>query len=86
MKTQKTPCVLLLELVEQRIEQLDAFNRRDAHDLDVLMHCREKLKVAARTAVGDDGDGYLATVSSDICALGHPDIVQAALATHFDVV
>ena len=86
MKTQKTPCVLLLELVEQRIEQMDAFNRRDAHDLDVLMHCREKLKVVAHTVGSDDGDGYIATVSSDICALGHPDLVQEALATHFDVV
>lgn len=86
MKTEKTPCTMLLELVEQRIEQMDAFSHQDEHDLDVLMHCREKLKLATNSGGTEDDEAALDAVSSDILAIGHKDLVQAAFAPNFDVV
>ena len=86
MKIQKTPHALLLELVEERIGQMDAFNRRDAQDLDVLLRCREKLKLAARGAGLDDHATYVATIETSAYALGRPALIQEVLSPNFDVI
>ncbi len=86
MKTQKTPHSLLLELVEERIGQMDAFNRRDAQDLDALLRCREKLKLAARSADLDDRATYIATIETSAYALGRPALIQEVLRPNFDVI
>lgn len=86
MKSQSAPHALLLELVEERIQQMDVFNRRNAHDLDILLHCREKLKLAARTSALDDRATYVATIETSAHALGNPALIQEILTPNFDVV
>ena len=55
MQTIQSSFASLLELIERKIGQMDAFDPRDAEDLDTLLHCRERVKVAARIADTNDG-------------------------------
>ncbi len=78
------PCESLLQLLDQRIDQLDAFDRRDASDLDTLLRCRERAKFAIRT--GDDHDNYIEILRAGAEALGSPALIQELLSPSWDVV
>jgi len=81
-----TPYASMLELVEQRIEQMDAFNPHDEADLDALLHCRETLKVVAASATPDDRDRYVDALRTSALALGNPHLIEEVLAPSLDVV
>jgi len=81
-----TPYASMLELVEQRIEQMDAFNPRDASDLDALLHCRESLKVVVSSGSADDRDRYVDTLRKSALALGDLSLIEEVLAPCLDVV
>jgi len=86
MNTSASAFASLLELLEHRIEQMDAFDPHDADNLDTLLHCRERVKVAARTVSTDDRDDYIETLKDSAYALGDPGLIQELLAPSLDVV
>jgi len=51
---------LVLDLIEDRINQLDPLLPQNAHDLDVLIRCREEMKVTAIAAgrVNEEAGAY----------------------------
>lgn len=55
MRLSKSSITLALDLIEDRISQLDAFVPRDADDLQRFLRCREEFKVAAHATGSPDG-------------------------------
>ncbi|HTS93221.1 MAG TPA: hypothetical protein VMG55_14525 [Stellaceae bacterium] len=48
---------LVLDLIEDRINQLDPLTPQDEQDLEALIRCREEMKVTARVvSESDDGE------------------------------
>jgi len=80
------PMTSLLALLEQRIEQMDVFDSRSADDLDVLLRCREKTKMAANTASTMDRDNHIEMLKAGAFALCNPGLIQELLAPSLDVV
>ena len=52
MLLSKYSCHLVLDLIEDRINQLDPLVPQDARDLEALIRCREEMKVSAHAAGG----------------------------------
>ena len=46
----KRSLTLVLDLIEDRIKQFDPLHPRDADDLEMLLRCREEMKVTAGEA------------------------------------
>ena len=86
MNHTKSPFGSLLEIIEDRIGQTDAFNPRDAQYLDTLLRCRERVKIAARSVDVGDRDGYMEILQASAYALGDPSLIQELLAPRLDVV
>ena len=86
MQTIQSSFASLLELIERKIGQMDAFDPRDAEDLDTLLHCRERVKIAARIADTNDGDSYIEVLQAGAYALGDSGLIRELLAPSLDVV
>jgi hypothetical protein len=86
MARQNSPYALMLDLVEQRIEQMDVFNPHDETDLDALLHCRETLKAAVHASTPDERERYVDTLRMSAMALGNLHLIQEVLSPSMDVV
>jgi hypothetical protein len=86
MQTIQSSFASLLELLDRKIGQMDAFDPRDAKDLDTLLHCRERVKVAARTADASDRDSYVEVLKAGAYALADSSLIPELLAASLDVV
>jgi hypothetical protein len=85
MKDAQGPFASLLDLIEDRIDQTDAFDPRDAQYLDKLLRCRERVKVAAYTADAGDRDAYVEVLQAGAYALGDPNLIHELLDPRLDV-
>jgi hypothetical protein len=86
MQTIQSSFASLLELLDRRIGQMDAFDPRDATDLDTLLHCRERVKIAARTADANDRGSYIEVLQAGAYALGDSSLIRELLEPSLDVV
>ena len=86
MQTIQSSFASLLKLLDHKIDQMDAFDPRDAKDLDTLLHCRERVKVAARTADANDRGSYIEVLQAGACALGDSSLIRELLEPSLDVV
>jgi len=86
MQTIQSSFASLLELLDRKIGQMDAFDPRDAKDLDTLLHCRERVKVAARTADANDRGSYIEVLHAGAYALGDSSLIRELLEPSLDVV
>ena len=86
MVLSKCSVALVLDLIEDRINQLDALLPSDADDLQILLRCREELKVTALTAdLSDRGAPTKTAWHSDRMAR-HQISVPTAPAIALDVI
>jgi hypothetical protein len=70
MSLSKRSISKMLGLVENEIDRLDVFIPRDSSELDILLHCREELKVAA-DSMDETATESVANTAWDISDAAH---------------
>ena len=70
---------LVLDLIEDRINQLDPLTPQDERDLEALVRCREEMKVTARIGAKSDEDFHPEFDRSGLQGAGRRESAAASL-------
>ena len=86
MVLSKCSVALVLDLIEDRINQLDPLVPRDARDLQDLLRCREEMKVTALTVEATDRGRQIESAWHSSQAAGHQTQARPTSGVGLDVI
>ena len=82
----KCSVALVLDLIEDRINQLDPLVPRDARDLQDLLRCREEMKVTALIAASADREQPMDTTWHSGQTIRHQTHARSITRASLDVI